>query len=801
MTESEVIVDLTCFHCGEVCDEANWFEDKSFCCQGCQTVYEILNTNNLCEYYSFNQTPGTQLKDISDETFSFLNEEEIKKRMLAFESDAFAKINFSIPNIHCVSCIWLLENLQKLGTGILHSEVNFVKKNITVDFNPTQIKLGTVAQLLASIGYAPKITLAQHEVPKPKLDKSLLLKLAITGFCFGNVMLFSFPEYLGIDRSEKGLIELFSWLNLVLAVPAFLYGGFDYLKSAVKSFSQRQINIDVPIAAGLVALFFRSAYDIISSTGPGYLDSLTGLVFFLLIGRWFQSKTYESLSFDRDYTAYFPLAVNRLVNKEWKSVIIYNLNKGDQIRIRNMEIIPADSTLLENLAFIDYSFVTGEARPVKVKQGDTVFAGGRLVGAPIVLVVNKKISQSHLTSLWNNEAFRKGNEAIYKKTIDHVAKLFTWVVLAIAFITAIYWYFIDPTSMWLIITSVLMVACPCALALSAPFTFGSVVRVFGKHQLYLKNVDVVERMAAIDAIVFDKTGTVTHGANPQIDFVGKLCADELAIIKLLTSYSTHPLSRLINKYIKKESHEVVDHFSEIPGRGIEAMVHGQMFKIGSAEFVEFHNGVDSSTTAVFVKIDNEVRGYFTISTMVRNSIRTMIQKLGAKCKALISGDSAIEHNKMSDLFGPGVQLLFNQSPHEKLNYIKELQSHGSKVMMIGDGLNDAGALKQSDVGISITDDISVFTPASDGIMHGSQLANLDKMLQVAKSSTTILKVSFAISFLYNAIALSFAVTGHLTPLIAAILMPLSSISVVTFSTVSVNIIANKKLSNKSIWKL
>lgn len=798
MIEAEVISDLKCFHCGENCEEVNWFEDKSFCCRGCQTVYEILNTNNLCEYYNFNQTPGAQLKNTSDESFSFLDEDGIGKGMLAFESDAFAKVNFSVPNVHCVSCIWLLENLQKLSPGILHSEVNFAKKNVTIDFNPTRISLGAVAQLLASIGYAPKITLEQHEDLKPKVDKSLLLKLAVSGFCFGNVMLFSFPEYLGIDHAEKGLMTLFSWLNLALAIPAFLYGGFDYLRSASKSFTQRQINIDVPIAAGLVALFFRSAYDIISSTGPGYLDSLTGLIFFLLIGRWFQSKTYESLSFDRDFTAYFPLAVNRLENKEWKSVVIYNLVKGDQIRIRNMEIIPADSTLLENLAFIDYSFVTGEARPVKVKKGDTVFAGGRLIGSPITLVVNKKISQSHLTSLWNNEAFRKGNEAGYKKTIDHVAKLFTWVVLGIALITAIYWYFVNPTAMWLILTSVLMVACPCALALAAPFTFGSMVRVFGKHQLYLKNVDVVERMAEIDAVVFDKTGTVTHGSNPHIEFIGNISSEELATVKLLTSYSAHPLSRLITKFLIKNSQEIVDHFSEVVGKGIEAKVNEQLVRIGSATFVGFKNETDNSITAVFVSIDNEVRGYFSISTMVRGNIQSMFQKLGDKCKALISGDRATEHEKMADLFGHNVQLLFNQSPHDKLNYIKELQQGGSNVMMIGDGLNDAGALKQSDVGISITDDISVFTPASDGIMHGSQLVNLDKMLQLAKSAGTILKMSFAISFLYNAIALSFAVSGHLTPLIAAILMPLSSISVVTFSTVAVNLIANKKLSNKSI---
>jgi Cu+-exporting ATPase len=276
-------------------------------------------------------------------------------------------------------------------------------------------------------------------------------------------------------------MRIFSWLNLALAIPVFFYSGFDYLRSAFKSFQQKQINIDVPIAAGLIALFVRSSYDIISATGAGYLDSFTGLVFFLLIGRWFQNKTYESLAFDRDFTAYFPLAVNRMEEGEWKPVVIYKLRRGDQIKIRNMEIIPADSILLEESAYIDYSFVTGESRPVKAIQGELVYAGGRLIGKPVTLIVEKQTSQSHLTNLWNHDAFKKTEESKYQKIIDRAARKFTWIVLGIALLTAIYWQITNPSAMWLVLTSVLMVACPCALALAAPFTLGSMLRVLGNH--------------------------------------------------------------------------------------------------------------------------------------------------------------------------------------------------------------------------------------------------------------------------------------------------------------------------------
>jgi len=787
----EVGVDLKCFHCGQTCEETLWQDDKPFCCYGCKTVYEILNSNNLCQYYDLDKNPGIQLKNKSDETYAYLNEKDIRKKLLDFDSDTFAKVNFFVPSIHCVSCIWLLENLHKIEPGILRSEVHFTKKTVSVDFNPRLIKLSTIAQLLASVGYVPKITLEDQIADKPKTDRSLVMKLSLAGFCFGNIMLFSFPEYLGIDHSEKDLMRIFSWLNLALAIPVFFYSGFDYITSALKSFKQKQVNIDVPIAAGLIALFVRSSYDIITETGAGYLDSFTGLVFFLLIGRWFQNKTYESLAFDRDFTAYFPLAVNRLEEEAWKPVVIYKLRRGDQIRIRNMEIIPADSKLLDAFAYIDYSFVTGESKPVKALQGDIVYAGGRLIGTPVTLVVEKQTSQSHLTSLWNNDAFKKIEESKYQKIIDRAARRFTWIVLGIALITAIYWQITEPSSMWLVLTSVLMVACPCALALAAPFTLGSMLRVLGKKQLYLKNADVIERMATIDAIVFDKTGTITHGNEPNISFTGELHEEDPGRIKLLTSYSTHPLSMLITKHLKHISKEAVHDFKELPGQGIQATIDGKVYKIGSAAFTGFRYKIDQEASRVFIAIDNDVKGYFSIRTSVRKNMKGMLQRLGRKCTALLSGDNETDKEQMKKLFPASTQMLFNQSPQDKLDYIAALQHEGKKVMMIGDGLNDAGALRQSDVGLAVTDDTGIFTPACDGILYGSHITQLCRILKFAQSSSVILKIGFGISFFYNAIALSFAVTGHLTPLVAAIIMPVSSISVVGFSTLAVKITASR----------
>lgn len=788
MQEKPVQADAACFHCGQPCDAQFTIAEKRFCCYGCQVVYEIINDNNLCEYYQYDVHPGKATSTRDEETFAGLDDARVRQQLVEFQSDSYCRVRFRVPAIHCVSCIWLLENLRKLDAGILRSEVNFSKKSVVIDFNPQRVTLGRVATLMASVGYAPEIRLSKEK--DEVRDHGLATRLAIAGFCFGNVMLFSFPEYLGMDANDEVLRKVFSILNVCLALLTLLFSAGDYFTSTWNSFKQRQINIDVPIAVGLLALFLRSTWDIVTGFGPGYLDSFTGLVFFLLIGRWFQGKTYESLAFDRDFKSYFPLTIQKQFDGAWKPCIIHDLELGDTIQVRNGEIVPADSALESSSALMDYSFVTGESRPVTVGRGDRVYAGGRLIGQPVILVVEKKMSQSHLTSLWNHESFRKREESKYQRLLDRAGRMFTWVVLWIAIATAVYWYYFKPDEMWLVVTAVLMVACPCALALAAPFTYGSMLRVFGSNQLYLKNADVIERMAGVDKVVFDKTGTVTIGTDTKVVLQGSLTDLEQRVIKTLTSFSTHPMSKAVHKFLPVSEAVLLRDFREWPGKGIEGVFDGQRYRVGSAAFVGSLG--ETTQTRVWVSIDGEVRGNFQVQAAVRSDIPSLITRLGSKCAGLLSGDGDGDREEMRRVFGESAEIRFNQDPHEKRAFIEKLQTNRSKVLMVGDGLNDAGALKQSDVGISITDDSGVFTPASDGILWGARIGDLDKFLRLAKRSSFILRMGFGISFFYNAVALSFAVTGNLTPLTAAILMPVSSISVVSFATLAVKIAARRE---------
>ena len=791
--------DILCFHCGDVCkDSSIRIDEKIFCCSGCKTVYEILNQNQLCNYYSLDQAPGIAPKEHHFTKFDALDDTSIIEKLLEYKDDKISKVTFYIPQMHCSSCIWLLENLHKLNPNIVHSSVNFVRKELSVRFIHKQISLKEVVLLMTSIGYEPQINLESVEKKSViKSNKSLFYKIGIAAFCFGNIMLLSFPEYLSIDLTDTFFRKFFGYLNLILSFPVFFYSASDYFISAYKGLRKKIINIDVPISLGIIVLFIRSVYEVMILHNAGYFDSMSGLVFFLLIGKLLQEKTYDALNFERDYKAYFPLAVTIKQNEVERSIPVSKLMIGNRIIIRKDEIIPADSILMNGEGFIDYSFVTGESNPVHKVSGEMIYAGGRQKSGAIELEVIKDVSQSYLTQLWNNDSFNKTLESEFTNFSNSVSKYFTLVVLAIAAIAAVFWYPLNPNTAINVFTAVLIVACPCALALSTPFTLGNTMRIFGRNRFYLKNSAVVEKLAKIKSIVFDKTGTITEPSKSDIIYSGKvLSTNEQKIIKSLVRSSTHPISKKIFDSLDAEEFYPVTKYYEEPGKGISGLVYGHSVKVGSDEFVGYSSENDTKNlfqTRTYVSIDEQIIGEFTLSNSYRTGIGETIKSLGSNYQlSLLSGDNSGEKDNLLKIFNDEKQLHFKQSPEDKLIFIKQLQNDGKNALMIGDGLNDAGALSQSDVGISVTNDVSNFTPACDAILDSKSLKLIPDFLRFSKTSLYIIYVNFFISFIYNFVGLSFAVRGLLSPLLAAVLMPLSSISVVLVATLATNYIAKKR---------
>lgn len=778
----------TCIHCGVEAKKMIYQHDQPFCCEGCIAVYNILHNNNLYEYYNLQDAPG--IKDNTHkENYEYLDNEEIKKSVLQFYDGGQCMIQLYIPAIHCSSCIWLLEHLDRLHKGISSSMVNFNKKMVTINYNQSLIKLSEILGLLASIHYKAYIPKEKKEIAK-KANKSLIVKLGIAGFAFGNVMLLSFPEYLSSDIVlNEGLINTFGWISIVLSLPVLFYAASDYFLSAWKNLIKGIISIDLPIVLGILAIFFRSFFDIYTATGAGFLDSLTGLVFFLLIGKWYQARTYEALNFENDYTAYFPLGIYKISNDSEEIIPIDKLEKDDQILVKNGEIIPADSLLASNSASIDYSFITGESIPVTKEKGDLIYAGGRVIGKSLTLTVQKKVEASYLAEMWKER--EKMHNSALSDTMNSVSKYFTIAILLIGIATSVYWYFTDPGKVLFAFTSVLIIACPCALALSIPFAFGHGRTFLGKNGLYLKDSMVIENLRKSTDIVFDKTGTLTDPNSFEVSFSPSAYAVDFSGIKSLAKQSNHPLSRAIYQFLYEYKDDEILQFEEITGNGLSGYCSSGKILLGSATFVGVENVDNSDSSNVHVAINDAYLGFFSIKNDYRPGWKNLLKELSKHYNLhLLSGDNEKEKSTIGQ-FIPEKQMLFNQSPKDKLKYIKQLQKERKKTLMIGDGLNDAGALKESDTGISVADNIYLFAPSSDAIINSSSLHHLPKLMAFAKKNMNVVYGSFVLSFLYNFVGLYYAATGELAPIVAAILMPLSSITVVAFTSLSTILIGRK----------
>jgi Cu+-exporting ATPase len=778
-----------CFHCGLESTKKDEivFDEKLFCCNGCKTVYEIFSLNGLTEYYSFEKSPGATPSDRGSK-FDFLDNDALADSLLDFKEEGTHIVSLYIPHIHCSSCIWILENLNRLCNGISSSQVSFHEKKARIVFDPDDVSLKQIVHLLNAIGYEPYISLDNYENKKKSVDRSLTYKIGVAFFCFGNVMLLSFAEYFEVeDYWLNNYRGFFRWLVFALALPSFFYSASGYYISAFKSLRAGLLNIDIPIALGIVVMFIRSTVDIIFDYGQGFFDSLTGLVFFMLLGKIFQQKTYNFLSFERDFKSYFPIAVTKISGSDEISVPVYDVVSGDRLLIRNSELIPVDGILISDSTAIDYSFVTGEAEPVTKKSGDKIYAGGRQMGTVIEMEVLSSVSQSYLTQLWSNEVFDKKNTRTYKTLTDTISRYFTPLLLLIAFTSFGIWIFIDTTTAFNVFTAVLIVACPCALALSAPFTLGNVLRIMGNIKLYLKNATVIEQMAKVDTVVFDKTGTITTDKKSTISFNGEdLDSEVLAYLKALLRGSNHPLSRRLYDFLPPAPLLPVTDFKETTGLGIQGMINGVLIKIGSAAFVS-QTAKASVQTHVHISINERYIGMYVFDNQYRDGLQALFAQLGNNYELkILSGDNEGEKAMLESMLPKGTELIFNQKPEQKLFYIEQLQKQGKNVMMVGDGLNDAGALAQSNVGISLSENVNVFSPACDGIMDANQFKNLCWFLQFSKNTTNTIKMSFTLSLLYNVVGLSFAVTGNLKPLVAAIIMPLSTITIISFVTIMSN---------------
>jgi Cu+-exporting ATPase len=651
-----------------------------------------------------------------------------------------------------------------------------------------------VAELLASIGYEPHISLYEINVDKVGISNANAIKIGIAGFCFANIMLISFPEYLGLSYvSDHTLTKFFRLLNLGISLPVIFYCANEFFINALHSFKQKYLNIDTPIAFAITITFSRSVYEILTNTGAGYLDSMSGIVFFMLIGRALQSRTQSALKFNRDYKSYFPIAVTLIDNEKESSIQIDKIKTDDVLLLHHQEIIPVDCILSKGKAEIDYSFITGEIESHYLKVGEIIYAGGKVIGSNLEVITLKPFSQNNFTQLWNNSVFKTKTEPY--SFVTNLNKYFSFALFTLAISAFVYWRIVDPSKALDAFTAALIVACPCSLLLTSSFTFGYIIELFTKHRMFVKSKQTIEEMAKANHIVFDKTGTITEANQLDIHFEGKpLNEEEKTTIFSCMQQSMHPFSRAIIGHYKGGNKINITNLKEVKGFGIEAWVNEQHVKIGSSEFVGVSSENKNTNSFVFIKFDEEIKGKFIIENIIKEGIIELFRNLNGYNISLLSGDNESSKMQMKELFPKNSILLYKQLPEEKLQHILELQNQGKKVMMVGDGLNDAGALKQSNCGISIVQNHFSFSPACDAIFESKNINKLSAFIQSAKDCKRLIQFTFAYSILYNVVGLSIAVSGHLEPIIAAILMPSSSISIILISFLGTKYIEKKNFS-------
>jgi Cu+-exporting ATPase len=795
---SPVDQQTLCRHCGDECGAAGIVSARgSFCCRGCESVFSILTSYGLDRFYRLDDGAGISQRAAATRDagrFASLDDPNVAARLITFDDGRRARVTLSIPTIHCASCVWLLEQLWRFEPGVVRAEVDLLRRAVHVEYRSGETTLRRLSETIASLGYEPAITTEDGRLARPPAIRRLYLQLGVAGFAFGNIMLFSIPRYANGGPLEDGFQRLFDVLNILLALPVLLFSASDYFRVAWRAVRTRVMALEVPLALGLAVLFGRSLVDIASGRGEGFMDSFAGLVFFLLVGRLFQQKTFERIAFDRTFRSFLPLSVQAEREGEPASVPIEQLRSGDHIRLRPLEVVPADSVLLDEAGIVDYAFITGEQTPLAVVRGETVRAGGRIVGRALRLRVQRDVTHSELASLWTNQVFSKPKAHWLADVAARFGGWFTVGAIGFAAIGAIAWW-PDAVQSASVATAVLIIACPCALTLSAPITLGTAMGLLGRRGLYLKSPAVALDLSRIDTVAFDKTGTLTTADTHDAVVPHGLSHDTLRLVQWLAAESVHPTSRAIASGIHTLLHSfqataqsaasalpVIEDVREDVGRGITGMVAGHRVAIGTAAFVAAQSGrrVLGPADVTFVAAGAEW-GWIRMSPAARAGIERAAAALsGAHELSLLSGDHDGERSRWQALFGRGMH--FRQTPEDKLAFITRAQARGRHVLMVGDGLNDAGALAAADVGMAVSDATACMTPACDAVISGHRLADLPAFLAYARRAKQVVIACFIVSIVYNAVGLGLALAGALTPLVAAILMPVSSITVVGISS-------------------
>ncbi|MBA4071500.1 MAG: copper-translocating P-type ATPase [Gemmatimonas sp.] len=789
---------IACAHCG-LDVPAGLIEadaERQFCCTGCRTAYAILHEHGLGQYYAFGEKrdapvrpTGKKYEEFDHEAFQSLYVKPLRGGLCATE--------LYLEGVHCTSCVWLVERVPLLLSGVVRAELDIRRARAHVEWDPSVVNLSAIAQQLDMLGYAPHpFRGVAAEEMRRKEDRAMLTRIGISGALAGNIMLLALAQYSGwFSGMEAEYERYFRVISLLLTIPSLFGPGWLFFQGALASVRTRRLHIDLPIAIALLAGFTRGAVNTISGSGPIYFDAVGTLVFLLLSGRFLQNRGQRAAADAAELLGSLaPNAARVLDTGGERSIPAEALLPGMVMSVRAGETFAADGDVAEGRSAVDCSLLTGEPRPEAVELGTRVYAGTVNLTGPLLVKVTQAGEMSRLGALVRRMEESARRRAPVVQLANSIAGWFVAVVLVVAAVTYVYGLRTDPARALDNAIALLVVTCPCALGLATPLAITMGIGRAARAGILIKGGDAIEALNLPGLILLDKTGTVTEGRVRLVRWEG---ADAVKpLVAALERESSHPIAIAVQQaWPVIELLETQD-VSQTNGGGMEGTVAGHRVVVGAPVFVARRIGADEHApevrieafaeeglTPVWVAVDGAVVARAGFGDPLRADARESVERLRALGwrVALLSGDHpAVVRGVAARLGIDLADAAGGASPEEKLRRVEEARTHGT-VLMVGDGVNDAAAIAAATVGVGVHGGAEASMSAADVYLSRPGLGPLVELVQGAHRTMLVIRNNIIFSIAYNILGATLAVLGILDPLIAAVLMPMSSLSVVLAS--------------------
>jgi len=779
---------MTCKHCKI---QTN---NQEFCSDKCKSIFDTLNNQNLDSFY-FKVGHHKISKPISlsqDLDFNKFDSLAFKEEFITKDSNGYDCSYFYISGITCSACVWLNENILLKQTGIISANINVADKKAKIIWNSEKIKVSDIIKIINSIGYEAHPytqSIARDDIKKQKQD--YISKLWVAFFVSFNIMMVDVAKYKGLWTSiENDVIFIFHMAEFLLASLAIFYSGSLFLKKAYMGIKNHIINMEFLVYFGAMLGYIYSIFVLFSPLNDRtetYFDSVAMIVSFVLLGKYLEIIARDKSNKALSNISNIPMMINK-INKQNQIIptLARLIKKNDLISIKPNEKIIIDGVIISGEGNFNTSVVNGESKAIFKKSNSDIISGSLSIDASIIYRATENSKSSFLGKLSIIINNQNNTKNIHEDNIAKISSYFGLVILLLSFITFIIWFLVnqDFTSAFITSISVIIIACPCSLALAIPISTLLSLNSLIKKNIVCKNLTTLENVSKSKYFIFDKTNTLTTGIFEVI----KHNIDEkyMGLIYEMTKKSNHLISKSVSKYIYNTFNNLpsknIFFYKEIHSKGIKARVDNSNMIIGNKKFLIDNNvsiaNINTSSSVLLVAKDDVFIGYFELEDEIKKEAQEVIKKLSKQNihQVILSGDNDSATQKVAKKLN--IPYKANMSAKDKKEYIQKIQNQDQIITMIGDGLNDVLALNQSDISVSFSTSDTITTKSSDILLNNSNLESLIFLIEISKKYKSLIKQNLAISFGYNAITIPIAILGYITPIIAAISMSISSILVV-----------------------